>query len=166
MNSRLRIVIFGLLLFTTLAGCVTVPEGDGVTVSLYPHESTNSEESILDPITVTNDSFELDGYLNAGAGAPDRDVYRDVTVRVYNSDKELICIRSVGDWAPTETPNVSIQLDSVPNYVIVYSRDFWDSPNEVKYYVYSSETNGFDSKRAYEKDDLPVEISNKSGEEC
>ena len=163
MKSQLEMLFVVVALIALLSGC-TVPEGEGTTISIY----TNNPEanSTLNPIVTSDHQFRLDGYLTSGGGDPDRNVYRDVSVRIYGNDSTLICVRTVGDWSGHDSKNVSVELDRIPVYVIVYSPDFWDEPMTVKYYQYDREEGDFDTRRAYEESELPVNVSSETGPEC
>lgn len=162
MRIRYSLAICTVIVCAFLAGCVYVPQGDEVNITLSP---ADSKESV--PISVSENGIEIDGFLITGGGAADRRVYRDISVRLYGSNRTLMCIEQVGDWnVTTGTKDITFETSSVPQYIIVYSPDFWNEKMTVEYFEYVPTEMIFRSHEAASAEELPVDISETQVDSC
>lgn len=150
-----RVAVFIVISCVLLAGCFYLPQGDEVNIT-FPSDDSNETS----PISVTETGIEVKGFLIAGGGPPDRDIYRDISVRLYAENGKLLCVERVGDWNLSNgTKNVSFQYTNVPHYIVIYSEDFWNEPMTVEYFEYDAKTEEFLPHEAASEDELPVEVS-------
>jgi len=112
--------------------------------------------SIDGEINATADGFHLNGdIINGGEGeAPE---YQNVTVSLYTEDGTLIDSTTVG--SVVRRTNVSMRTETIPQYVIIHSPEFWDARNiEVDYYELGA--NGrYRTRPITSQDELPVQPS-------
>ena len=154
-----------LLVITSItAGCFYVPQGDEVEISIDGHE--NGTDIALSPISTSDSNFTLNGYLSTGGGAADRTVYRDISLRLYTDDEEILCVERVGDWNVSEPKNVTVSSPHVPKYVVLYSPDFWNEAMTVEYFTYDPEQQEFVPRDASAEDELPVDVSEDGATAC
>lgn len=154
------------ILAVLIAGCGYVPQGDTVHVSLYGENQQTESDIALDPISVTDSEFRIDGDLVTGGGVPDRETYRDVRIHLLSEESELICSRRVGDWDSSESRSVEVSSNETPHYVIILSPDFWNEPMTVEYFVRDDERDGFDPHEASSKEELPVRVEDIPHRKC
>jgi len=136
-----QLAVAGVLCVLALSGCVIF-------------DSTTHIISIVGEINATDDGFRLDGeVINSGQGDPQE--YQNVTVSLYTGDGTLIESTNAGSLV--RRTNVSMQTETIPQYVIIHSPDFWDAQNiEIDYYVLT-ENNYYDGETVTSKDELPVQ---------
>lgn len=110
---------------------------------------------------VSDSTFEMEGDISTGGGAGGKDTYRDVVVCLYANNGQLLNSSDPKDISGDyKRISISLSSDSVPKYVIINSRDFWDvSDHRIAYYK-KINTNGeilYDEQWATTPDDLPTQ---------
>lgn len=81
-------------------------------------------------IGIQDGTFYMNGSVSVGIGAAPEQTYRNVTVALYDDEKEAIETVPVGtmstdaDRAPNTRP-VNLTSERIPTYVVLESPDFW-----------------------------------------
>lgn len=166
MNQKPTLQWCVVILAVVATGCGTVPQGDATHISLYGEENQTTSDIALNPITYSESEFSIEGDLVAGGGAPDRETYRGVSILLYAADSTLMCSVTLGDWKPSVPMRVELSTDEVPQYVIIYSPDFWREPMSVEYFVRNDERDEFVPQDASSKEELPIRVENNPQREC
>lgn len=167
MNSRITTTSLVLAICLITSGCMYVPRGDEVEISLYGDSNQTQSDVALNPISASNSEFVLDGYLATGGGAPDRTVYRDIFILLYAEDKQLICSHRVGDWnVSTGGKDVAFSTTSRPHFVVIHSDDFWNEPMAVEYFVFDTGRGQYLPEDADSEDELPTSVSEVAATPC
>lgn len=156
MNRRQYLGYGAGVLSLFMSGCGTEPGNAPVEVSLYGEKGKTPADVALNPITVTDSQFKLEGRLTAGGGTLNKDLYRDVSIQLYSGSGQALCSHLIADWEGDIRP-VSFSTDVIPTYVILYSPDFWDEPMEVDYFVHEKEEGLFVPEEAATRNELPVD---------
>lgn len=124
MMSKTAHLVGLLIVAGLLAGCAT--SGHFHTISFGGGQ-----------IEVENGTFHMEGYISVGSGAAPPMNFSNVSVVLYNKQKEEIHRVPVGtlstdpDYHPTHLP-VNITFDSPPKYVVIESLDLWTSDTTIK----------------------------------
>lgn len=109
-----------LLVVGSLAGCFT---------------SANHHDVDFDgTIEVEQERFVMDGNVSVGIGAAPDATFQDVTVVLYDENKEEIRRVPVGKLSTTPPPltqRINITTDRIPEYVVIESPDFWEADTTV-----------------------------------
>jgi hypothetical protein len=114
-----------------LSGCVFV-------------ETVQQPEAAIDfngTINTTGEEIQIDGQIRDEFDFTAEHTYRDVVVCVYDGNETLLHKTPPRDMGPSSSRiNVSITVDTVPEFVVVNSTDFWrdDRDVEVAYFVVSA----------------------------
>jgi len=138
---RKQLTVVGVLCVLALSGC---------TIFGPPHVI-----SIVGEINATDDGFRLDGEVTGGRG--DAGEFRNVTVSLYTENGTLIDSTNVDSLVGRT--NVSMRTETIPQYVIIHSPEFWDTQN-VDVYYYELGADGYYSETpATSKEELPVQPS-------
>lgn len=114
MNRDHQIMLGAVVLLSLLAGCMTVPQGDAVDVTLYGEANQSTGDTALNPITYSESEFSIDGELVAEGGAPDRETYRDVSIQLYDENSTFICATPLGGWNPDDSIGVEMATNEIP----------------------------------------------------
>ncbi|ERJ06798.1 hypothetical protein HLRTI_001052 [Halorhabdus tiamatea SARL4B] len=139
--SRKISLLLAIALLVPLAGCV--PSGDEV------------KFGFSGSINATPSEFHMDGYVSMSGGIPDRDVYHNVSIRLYNSDGEMIDSKFLGDLDGSSDPfEIAIRDGELPTYVTIESPDFWNEKMVAEYYVKMDSEYGVEY--ASSRSELPV----------
>jgi hypothetical protein len=134
-----------LAIFVSLAGCGYVPQGEEVHIGYRGTLDTSASD------------FRMEGNLTAGGGNSDRSVYRDVTVKLYSAEDELLHSESLGDMSTDKNLAMTVSIETIPHYVIFDSPDFWQEPMQVEYYVRMEDDYGVEY--ATDRGELPVKLT-------
>jgi hypothetical protein len=103
-----------------LAGCST--------------SATHHDVDFDGTIEVVDDRFIMDGNVSLGQGAAPDAMFENVTVVLYDKNKEEISRVPVGKLSTTPPPltqRINITTDRIPEYVVIESPDFWQSDTTV-----------------------------------
>lgn len=120
--KRKMALLIAVVLLSPLAGCV--PTGDEVKFGFSGQ------------INATTSEFHMDGYVSVSGGIPDRDVYHNVSIRLYNSEGRVIDSKSLGDLdGSSDMFEITLREGELPTYVTIESPDFWNEKMVVEYYV-------------------------------
>lgn len=167
MIGRYQLLSLALVACIITSGCMYVPRGSEVRVSLYGPTNQEPGETPLNPFTVSESEFEVDGELDTGGGAADRSIYRDISIRLYAEDEQLLCSYRVGNWNVSRgRTKVTFSTTHSPHYVVIYSEDFWNEPMTVHYFVFDSDRQQYIPERASSQSELPVSVSDRDAPAC
>jgi hypothetical protein len=85
--------------------------------------------------SIQSNTFHFKGTLSAEAHRTDSSYkFNNISIILYNQDKQIIDRISIGSLTsePGEnTINITITSDSIPAYVVVESKDFWNKSVDV-----------------------------------
>jgi hypothetical protein len=88
--------------------------------------------------------------------------YSDVYICTFNSDGRMLYSKNVGDLPPVpEQLNISIKFNHTPEYIVIWSDEFWQSekkPYSVTYYNYEVDRRIYRSNDAMNKNDFPINV--------
>lgn len=124
-------VVLALLGVTILAGCST--------------SATQHDAEFDGTIEVKDDQFVMDGNVSLTQGAAPDATFENVTVVLYNENKEVIRRVTVGNLSTTPPPlsqPINITSDTIPTYVVIESPDFWQSDTDVYTHGYEHPDDG------------------------
>ena len=120
-HDRIRAgILLATVVITILAGCSTSPSSH----SVYFSGTIETEE----------DQFVMDGNISLSIGATPDATFEEVTVALYDENKEEIRRVGVGELATNRAPHaqrINITTDQIPEYVVIESPDFWTSDTTV-----------------------------------
>jgi len=133
-----------------LSGCYTDP-GQGTSITHYGN------------LNSTSGNFTMDGYIEAATAAPSQQRYKNVTVRFYSENNTLIYQERLGTLENGSRLNTSVELTTIPHYVVFDSPDFWEGDTSVAYYIYSSSSNEYTYRDAVNRSELPISPKGQSG---
>lgn len=157
MPDRRSWAIIALATAIALSGCY-LPRGESVDATVeierkIPHDASNN--------------VSLYGDLGFYGGIPDRDTYQNVTIKLYDSSENVICVRNIGDVVVSEgLVNFSLVAPERPRYITVESTDFWTEDMSVGYYVFDRQEGTFQRESAAERDEMPVWNPRSPAPEC
>ncbi len=121
MTERYHVLSLAVIICLLISGCMYVPRGGEVRVSLYGSPNQEPGEIPLNPITVSESEFAVEGELDTGGGAPDRSMYRGISILLYSADEQLLCSYRVGDWNVTSgRTDVSFTTKHTPPSTSLY----------------------------------------------
>lgn len=113
--SRITVTI-ALVVVTILTGCSM----SATSHSVYFSGTTEVEE----------DQFVMDGNVSLSIGAAPDATFEEVTVALYDENKEEIRRVNVGELTTNRAPHaqrINITTHRIPEYVVIESPDFWQS---------------------------------------
>lgn len=120
---------------TLFAGCLSLLAG-----CPYVDYGVHSSISFDGEFQVRNAEFSVEGELEEGGAAPVKELFRDVSVRLYTASKEEFFSKQLGNLSAGGSLPVSISSARIPEFVIFDSRDFWGPNIDVTYYARDDET--------------------------
>lgn len=125
------------------------------------YTSTTMQGTSIDfegSLNVSETGFTIEGKILNIAQEGDQRTFENVSVYLYDENKTVI--DSVHfDQLGTESPRFSLQSRNLPEYIIIYSDEFWGTDEfEVKYYtrIDTEREIPYDPEWAASKDNLPV----------
>lgn len=150
-NKYVIIIIF----MSLFSGCLFNP---------HPGEEMNI---VLNPSSFdrTSSSFTMAGEVSISGGTPDKSKYNGVSINLYDSNKELICTRSIGVLSKNDA-SFSLSTQTPPYYITVESNDFWEEKMSMNYYRFSDDRNAYESYVVGDKSEMPVWNPEQDGPEC
>ncbi len=155
MHPLFKHTVCGLLLITLVTGCATYPAGEEVEVA-YMGVPTSSDGT-----------FQMDGRIAIGGGAPEQDTFKNVKIKLYTSNGTQLCGVTIGDLdSHSARHNVSLRYNTVPEYVIITSPDFWDEKVSVNYFQRRSDSQNYTRISVSSKQDLPVSLIESNRVSC
>lgn len=113
-------VLLAVVVATILAGCST--------------SATHHDIDFDGTVEVKDNQFVMDGNVSLGIGAAPDATFENVTVVLYDENKEEIRRVPVGELSTTPPPlsqRINITTDRIPEYVVIKSPDFWNSDTTV-----------------------------------
>jgi hypothetical protein len=113
-------ILLATVVITILAGCSTSPSSHSVIFS--------------GTIEAEEEQFVMDGNISLSIGATPDATFEEVTVALYDENKEEIRRVNVGELATNRPPHeqrINITTDQIPEYVVIESSDFWQSDTTV-----------------------------------
>jgi len=125
------------------------------------YTSTTAGPSIEIEVTVNEsaDGYTVDGQILHYASDEDLQTFENASIYLYDTNQTLIRSVSTGTWTG-ESPPFSIQTPHVPEYIIIYSNEFWGLDElEVQYLIRSEADRQQPVYTVYyatSKDDLPI----------
>lgn len=128
--SKQSLVAFTLLAATFLSGCTT--------------SANHHDVEFAGDIEIQNGQFVMDGNVSVSIGAAPDTTFRNISVVLYNDHKEVIRRSSVGDLSthgPPQSQPINLTTDTIPSYVVIESRDFWQSDTDVYVSGYKRSSN-------------------------
>ena len=160
MTMNRNVLVICLLLMSVGAGCFFVDTPPSAReLSLYFDGS----------VGVNNSTLQMQGAveIDVGGGPGQSRVFENVTVTLYQGDGTPLCTQYVGSIPEDEGGrNVSISWPTLPKYVILDSKDFWQEPSSAATY-YEIEDGEFGTGGiAGSRDEFPVDATNKSETTC
>lgn len=141
MTHSSKWLIVCVVMIAPLSGC-------GIGNSAY-----NGNIDFRGEMSIVDGEFVMEGeVVNGGVES-----FSDVHVSLYSSNGTAFESVAVGDLE-AET-SVSVRSSTIPEYVIIYSPDFWNTAKvEVDYYV-RDETGNYTANTVDQRSELPVEVS-------
>jgi hypothetical protein len=114
---------------------------------------------------VSAEGFSMSGTISESEVEGEAKTFDNVSVYLYNNDSELVRRVSVGSVGAGTRKSVSISTSTVPEYVIIYSPEFWEVDEiSVDYFVRVQSTRSeydYELHTAYAREDLPVSPGNE-----
>jgi hypothetical protein len=97
----------------------------------------------------------MQGVVVTSGGIPDREVYRNISLKFYSEDGTLLYQKLVGDLK-TDSPRLEVSIDAniQPKYIVISSSDFYNEPMAVEYYAWDGSE--YVIKSATARSNLPV----------
>lgn len=129
----------------------------GSTVSLsgcsFGNPSYNGQINFIGELGIENGVFVMEGEIvNSGSST---DTFDDVAVYLYEESGEQIERVDIGELSGSLS--ISISSQQIPEYIILDSPDFWDTPKVVVDYYTRSGSGNYDEHVATDRSELPVQ---------
>jgi len=143
--DKKALLTFGVACLCVLSGCTLFGQPEVI--------------NYVGEIETTDGQFHMDGELvNSSPGDPP--TFRNITLYLYSKSGEMIKSKPVGSLQ--RRTNVSVRSNSIPEYVIFSSPDFWKSGGitggiSVSYYEQNDQGN-YTEEKAGARDGLPVQL--------
>lgn len=108
-------------------------------------------------IEIAEGTFSMTGEIVV-TGDFEKSVYEDISILFYTPREEMLHTESVESLGrDIQRRSISIELRTIPEYIIFDSPDFWDGDLSVAYYTRSEQAaNGYQFHDTDDRDDLPV----------
>lgn len=108
---------------------------------------------------VSSESFRMSGDVTQNGYHPEEPNYQDIVVCMYSTQGDLLYKTPPKPMNETGHTPISVTLDSVPQYVVINSSDFWSSDRirRVAYYRKSTDDDEvvYEETWATQPGDLP-----------
>lgn len=141
--SRLHVAV---AVVVVSAGCIGYTDPDNPPLEINLHGSVNT----------TEEGFRVDGSV-VTEGRITNQTYHGVVVCLYDADRRLLNqSESASLTDPTGEVNVSLSAEQRPEFIVVNSTDFWETPNIRVVYLQASD-DIYVASLVDDPSDLPVE---------